>query len=275
MSFQPQIALSGPAGWRFLQRTQASQQAAFDKGPQLQREIAYFTETIASVTSAADLVADRRLLKVALGAFGLEGEIDKKAFVRKALESDMADPASFANRLTAPGYKAMAAVFGFAAGPRTGDPGFAERIVAAYKTRAFEAAVGETNEDMRLAMNFRREMVELSKGPEGGSWYSVIGSKPLREVIEKAYSLPREFGRIDVDRQRDTLRDKTSALFGTPNLTAFADPANVQKVIDRFLARAQLEAGPGASTPQSPALTLLRNAASGSQGLYNLLAARS
>ena len=36
--------------------------------------------------SAADLVADRRLLKVALGAFGLEGEIDKKAFIRKVLE---------------------------------------------------------------------------------------------------------------------------------------------------------------------------------------------
>ena len=42
--------------------------------------------------------------------------------------------------------------------------GFAAGVVADYKTRAFEAAVGETNNDMRLAMNFRREMAELSKG---------------------------------------------------------------------------------------------------------------
>ncbi len=277
MSFQPQIPLPGLAGWRFLERTQATQQAAFEKGPALAREIAYFEEKIGSVASAADLVADRRLLKVALGAFGLSGEIDKKAFVRKVLESGVEDPASLANRLSEPGFKRMAAAFGFgdAGGARTGEAGFAAGIVAAYKTRAFEAAVGETSNDMRLAMNFRREMAELSKGAEGGSWYSVIGSTPLRQVIEKAYGLPKAFGQIDVDRQRDMLRDKTSTLFGTANLTAFADPANVEKVINRFLARAQLEAGPSAATPGSAALTLLRGATSGgSAGLYNLLAAR-
>lgn len=278
MAFQPLIPLTGPAGWRFLERTHASQQAAFEKGPQLQRELAYFTEKIASVTTAEELVGDRRLLKIALGAFGLEGEIDKRAFVRKVIEGGTDDPASFANRLAAPGYKALAAAFGFgnATGARTGDPGFAERIASAYRTRAFEAAVGETNNDMRLAMNFRREIAELAKGTEGGSWYAIIGSKPLRTVIEKAYGLPKEFGQVDVDRQREMLRDRTSALFGTANLTAFAEPANVQKVIDRFLARAQLEGGAVATGPASAALTLLQNAASGgSEGLYNLLVARS
>lgn len=277
MSFQPQIPLTGPAGWRFLERTRPSQQEAFQKGPALLRELAYFAETIASVTTAADLVADRRLLKVALGAFGLEGEIDKKAFIRKALEEGTDDPGAFANRLAAPAYRQISAAFGFgdATGPRTADPGFAERIAGAYKVRAFEAAVGESNNDMRLALNFRREMADLSKGEEGGSWFSVIGSNPLREVIEKAYGLPKQFGQLDVDRQRDMLRDRTSALFGSADLTAFADPANVEKVINRFLARAQLEEGP-AAVGASPALTLLRNASGGgSAGLYNLLLSRA
>ena len=81
------------------------------------------------------------------------------------------DPAAFANRLPAPGYKPMAAAFGFgnAGGARTAVPGFADRIVVAYKTRAFEAAVGESNDDMRLAMNSRREIAELSKGAEGAA----------------------------------------------------------------------------------------------------------
>ena len=194
------------------------------------------------------------------------------------LEGGTDDPSSLANRLTAPGFKRLAAAFGFGnlGGARTDEPGFAAGIVAAYKTRAFEAAVGETDNDMRLAMNFRREMAELSQGAEGGSWFTVIGSTPLRQVIEKAYGLPKEFGQIDVDRQRDILRDKTSTMFGTANLTAFADPKNVEKVINRFLARAQLEAGPSASSPGSSALTLLQNAsAGGSAGLYNLLLARS
>ena len=53
-----------------------------------------------------------------------------------------------------------------------------------------EAAVGEADNSMRLAMNFRREMAELSKG-EGASWFTVLGSKPLREVFENALENPR------------------------------------------------------------------------------------
>jgi hypothetical protein len=278
MSFQPSIPLPGIAGWRFLQRTRVAQQAAFERGPELAREVAYFAERIGGIASAADLVADRRLLKVALGAFGLEGELDKRAFIRKVLEEGTTAPEAFANRLTDPAFRKLAAAFGFgdAAGARTAEPGFAAGIVAAYKTRAFEAAVGETSDDMRLALNFRREIAELSaQGATGASWFSVLGSKPLRAVFEKAYGLPTAFGKLDVDRQRDVMRDKTSAMFGADDLTAFRDPANVGRLIDRFLARAQIEAGISATGPGSAALTLLRNATGdASQGLFNLLAAR-
>jgi hypothetical protein len=275
VSFQPTIPLPGIAGWRFLERTAPAQKAAFEKGPELKRDIAYFQEKIAGVTTAAELVADRRLLKVALGAFGLEGEIDKKAFVRKIMEGGTADPASLANRLTDKAWYRLTEVFGFGGGgARTGEAGFAGKIVEAYRTRAFEAAVGEADNNMRLAMNFRREIAALAAG-EGGSWYSVLGSKPLRQVIEKAYGLPKQFGQIDVDQQREVLRDKTSAMFGTDKLTAFQDPAAVAKLIDRFLARAQIEAGVSATSPGAGALMLLRGmSGSGSDGLLNLLASR-
>lgn len=157
------------AGWRFLQRTGASQQAAFETSATIRRDVDYFREKIGSVTSATELVADRRLLKVALGAFGLEGDIDKKAFVRRVLEENLLDVKALANRLTAPAYKDMAEAFGFGGltGAQTGRPGFAEGIVAAYKTRAFRSAVGEVNDDMRLALNFRREIADLSAGETG------------------------------------------------------------------------------------------------------------
>lgn len=276
MSFQPQVPLAGIAGWRFLERTQASQQAAFEKGPQLTRDIAHFEEKIASIATPADLVADRRLLKVALGAFGLEGEIDKRAFIRKILDEGTTEPRALANRLTDPAWRKFAEAFGFGnpGGARTADPGFAAKIAQAYRTRAFEAAVGETSNDMRLAMTFRREMAELSQG-EGASWFTLLGSKPLRTVMEKALGLPREFGRIDVDRQRDMIADRAGRVFGKGDLTAFQDPAMVEKAINRFLARAQLEAGPSPTAPGVAALTLLQGATdAGSQGLLNLLAAR-
>lgn len=277
MAFMPQVPMTGIAGWRFLERTQASQQAAFEKGPELRREIAYFEERIGSIKTAEDLVADRRLLKVALGAFGLEGEIDKRAFLRKILEEGTTDERAMARRLSDPAFRKLAEAFGFgdAGGARTAETGFAARITHAYKTRAFEAAVGEADDSMRLVMNFRREIGALAKG-EGASWFSLLGSRPLREVLEKAYGLPRDFGRLDIDRQRDILRQKTSALFGKDSLAAFQDPAAVEKVITRYLARAQVEAGISPSTPGAGALTLLQAGqdANASTGLLNLLVSR-
>jgi hypothetical protein len=274
MSYRPVVPLPGIAGWRFLERTQARQQAAFEDGAALRREVAHFDASIASVKTAADLVADRRLLSVALTAFGLEAEIDKRALVRRVLEEGTTAEGAMATRLTDPAWRKLSAAFGFGdAGARTGEAGFAAGIIAAYKARAFEVAVGETDNDMRLALNFRREIAALAAGG-GGSWYSVLGSKPLRAVFEKAFGLPAAFAQIDIDKQAEMLRDRADRLFGSDSLAVFQDKANVDKLIDRFLARAQIEQGAAATGPAAAALTLLRsmNAADGSRGLSNLLA---
>lgn len=276
MSFQPTIPTTGLAGWRFLQRTEASQKATFDKNVTLAKDVQYFTDNISKVTSAADLVADRRLLKVALGAFGLDSEISKKAFIRKILDEGSTAPTALAVRMTEPSYKKLAAAFGFgdAGGSQTAVAGFAKTITDAYKTRAFEAAVGDSNENMRLALNFKREIADLAAADKA-SWYSVIGSKSMRKVIEKAFGLPSDsFGKLDVDRQREILRSKSSAMFGSSELSVFKDAANVSKVIDRFLARAQIEEGPTISGSASSALTLL-GGGSGTSGLFNLLMSRN
>lgn len=275
MSFQPQVPMSGITGWRILQRTQARQEAAFDKSPQIARDVAYFTETIGKVTSAADLVADRRLLKVALGAFGLDSEIDKKAFIRKVLEAGTTNTDALAVKLTDPAYKKLSAAFGFgdAKGAQTAVSGFAKTITDAYKIRAFEAAIGESDDTMRLAMNFKREIADLAAtGDKGGSWYSVIGSKSLSKVVEKAFGLPtNSFGKLDVDRQRDILRNKANALFGSSDLSVFKDSANVEKLINRFLARSQIDGSAANTSGTSAALTLLQGSSDGAQGIYNLL----
>lgn len=276
MAYQPVVPLSGIAGWRFLERTQAKQQAAFENGAELRREIAYFEETIASVKSAADLVGDRRLLKVALAAFGLEGEIDKKAFVRKVLEEGTTADGAIATRLTDPAWRKLSAAFGFGdGGARTGQAGFASAIVSAYKARAFEAAVGDADNSMRLALNFRREIATLAAG-DGGSWYSILGSKPLRQVVEKAFGLPPEFAQIDIDKQAETLKDRCDRLFGSESLAVFQDEAAVGKLIDRFLARTQIDEGAGATGPAANALALLQGmtASGGSSGIWNLLASK-
>jgi hypothetical protein len=277
MSFVPAIPMGGLAGWRFLERTAESQRAAFEKGPMLQREIQYFKENIAKVKSPEDLVRDRRLLTVALGAFGLEAELDKKFFLKKILEGGTDDPASLANRVSERGFRKMAEAFGFGneAGAQTAKEGFAEKIVEAFKTRQFDAAVGNVDESMRLAMAFRRDIDDVAAtAKEGQGWFTILGSRGLRSVIETALGLPKEFGRIDVDRQRDMVRARMQSVFGDGSIEFFRDPANVEKVVNRYLARAQIEAGMNGAAA-NPILQLFQgDGQSQAEGLFAILAQR-
>ena len=155
MSFDPSIPLSGLSGFRFLERTFDRQTELFNRDPQLNREIDRFEEVAGGFETAEDLVADPQALKVVLGAFGLDEDADKPAFIRKVLEEGTLDPAAFANRLVTPEYREMAAFVGFGdLGGRLVDAGVRADITARYRERQFELAVGETDVDLRLALNF-------------------------------------------------------------------------------------------------------------------------
>jgi len=265
MTFSPVVPIGGVAGWRFLERTEDTQRAAFDRSPQIERDIQYFKENIGAVRTAEDLVSDRRLFVVALGAFGLDEEINKTFFLRKILEEGTEDPQALANRFVDPRYGDIARAFGFGnlAGARTDLPSFATEITSAYRTRQFEIAVGDSNPDLRLALGFRRQIADFaaSDAPDGTTWFRIMGSQPMRTVFEAAYNLPSQFGTLDVDQQRDILRDKTRELFGDSAVNVFRDPDAVERVIDRFLVRRQLDQGP--NFQNNVALTLLQSAASG------------
>lgn len=274
MSFAPIIPTTGLAGFRLLVATEATQRAVFDRQPEIQRDVDYFTEKIGEVKTAADLVADRRLLRVALGAFGMDEEIDKRAFLRKILEEGTEDNDAFANRFVDPRYKKLANAFGFGniGGARTGFIAFPAEITDAYKERQFEIAVGEQNETMRLALNFRREIRNLATGPdpEGAGWFAAMGDIPVRRVLEGALGLPADISQIDVDRQRDDFRRAADRVFGSPSLAAFTDEELVDDAIRRFIARRSIDEGPGLATPGATALALLTPGGIGATGLQNL-----
>lgn len=150
MSFQPIVPQSGIAGWRFLERTMETQRAAFDKSADVAKDVAYFKENIAKVNSAADLMADRRLLKIALGAFGLQDDVDKKAFIRKILEEGTEEKTALANKLLTPAYRELSRTFGFGdtLGARTTELGFAEQITKAYADNTAPGAKPVSKEDI-------------------------------------------------------------------------------------------------------------------------------
>jgi len=263
MSFAPIMPTGGYGGWKFLQRTIATQEKAFAADPSLRRDEEYFRTKIGSIKTAEDLVKDRRLLGVALGAFGLGADINNRFFIRKVLEDGTLKDGALANRLSDKSYEKLSAAFGFGdfRVANTQLSGFADKILKDYKARAFETAVGAQNGDLRLAMNTTRELSALAARPisEDAKWFSVMGSAPLRQVFEKALGLPRSLGALDLDTQLSTFREKASRVFGADTVSQFTDPARTETLVRQFLLRS--EAATVATTVRgSGALALLQAA---------------
>ncbi len=243
--FQPVVPFGGYAGWAFLTRTLEKQRETFANASGIQRDTAYFRKHIGKINSAAELVNDRTLLKVALGAFGLDDDINSKAFIQKILEEGTLSPKALANRLPDKRYLELSKAFGFGdlAVPRNKISDFPKEITALYETRQFEIAVGKQNADMRLALSLERDLAEISgkNNSENTKWYEIMGRPPLRKVFETAFGLPSSFAAIDLDTQLKTFRARAEQAFGNSDISRFSDSSEREKLIRLFLLRADLQ----------------------------------
>ena len=263
MFFQPAIGIGGLSGWRILEATSARQRETFERSPQLTRNIEYFRENVSSAQTAEDLVKDRRLLTVALGAFGLTEEINKRAFIQKMLEGGVEDSRSLANRFPDNRYRSMVEAFGYGDitnGSSVLLESFREDIIARYKSLEFERAVGEVDNDMRLAMNFKRQIGDIANSDveERTAWFQIMGQLPLRELVATALNIPTEVSQLDLDRQQEIFADKAKKLLGDSSMEIFKDPDTVNEMIRRFFLSRQVQNGPSATTPGASALSMLQ-----------------
>lgn len=261
MTFSPIVPFGGYSGWAFLKRTQTSQRATSDTTATMKREEDYFRAKIGKVNSAEELVADRRLLQVALGAYGLEADINNKFFIKKVLADGTLTDGALANKLANKQYEKLSAAFGFGdfSTPRNKLSDFADKTLALYKERQFETAVGEQNGDYRIALNAERELPALANksGSEDTLWYTVLGNIPLRRVFEGALGLPKSFGSIDLDQQLSTMKTRLETRTGSNSLRQFTDVTKVESLIRRFLVQSDV-ASASAQSSQGSALELLQ-----------------
>lgn len=261
--FRPVVPLSGLAGWQFLERTYDAQRKNFDKSPELARDTDYFAAKIGTITSAEALVSDRRLLRVTLGAFGLQDDLNSRALIRKVLEDGTTRTDALANRLSDSRYRALSRAFGFGEpdGPKTTDRGFADTIIAAFRGRSFEVAIGAQNNGYRLALNARRDLTEIvtSTQSDDTKWFRIMGSPPLRQVMEAALGLPRSFGQLDIERQLEVFKDHSSRQLGLASVSDLRTPEAMDQLVQRFLLRSDSAGGATATATRfSTALALLQ-----------------
>lgn len=261
MSFQPVLPLTGYAGWTFLKRTMATQQAAMQPDSTQKRDEDYFRARIGTIKTAKDLVADRRLLNVALTAFGLQDDISYKAFLEKILEGGTLSGDGLANKLSDKRYFEFSKAFGFGdyAVPRNQMSDFPDKILALYHRQGFETAVGAQNDSYRLALNAEHALADIATGSGGVNtkWFSILGSAPLREVIQGALGLPSSFASIDLDQQLKVVKQRAQAVFGSSDPATFAHPDQVDKLVRSYLIRTEIAGTGQRHSPASIALQIL------------------
>ena len=263
MTFQPVLPFGGYAGWRYLVSNLEAQQKLFSQSSVQDRDREYFRDNIGSVSSAEELVSDYRLLRVALSAFGLQDDLSNRAFIERVLSDGIDGDDALSNRLADKSYYAFSEAFGFgtALPPRTQSPTFADQILTRFDRQSFEVAVGEVDEDMRLALTASREVPEIvaAGGSDATSWLTVMGNPPLRKVFETAFGLPSAIATIDIDQQIEAFQGGAERLLGASGFEQFSDPKALDELLKVFTIRAQVNAGISSTSPGATAITLLQN----------------
>ena len=172
-----------------------------------------------------------------------------------------------ADRLVDKRYARMAEAFGFDSkfGPRTRLDHVVSQMIASYETRQFEIAVGNQDQTLRLSLGFEREIASIVEraSSDNSAWYGILGNPPVRKVVTDAFNLPSAFTALDLDRQVETLKDKTQGLYGSDKASVLTIPSNTQDLVRRYLVQAVNTGSSINTSGQSSALAILRGGSVG------------
>ncbi|MBK8174748.1 MAG: DUF1217 domain-containing protein [Rhodospirillales bacterium] len=207
-----------------------------DKQPEVESKVNYYRENIANVTSTDDLLNDRRLLSIALGAYGLESKVDSKGLLRKLLSEDPTSSTSLAQRMADSRYQSFAKAFASLredGGASVKTAANVDAVVSAYQQTQYEKAVGRNDTAARQALYFSRVASTAAD-----SVYKVLTDKTLGAVVRGALGLPEETAALDVKQQIRQLQAK-----GFDN-TKLSDADYVKSLINKFLASQDSEGSP-------------------------------
>ncbi len=196
--------------------------------PDVKRNVDYYASNISSVKTVDDLLKNRRLLTVALGAYGLESQAGSKALLRKLLSEDPTTSSSLAQRMSDTRYLNFAKAFASLrndGGAAISNADSVNVVVSAYQETQYEKAVGRNDTAARQALYFARVAPKAT-----GSAYQVITDKTLMAVVREAYGLPEEVSALDAKQQVRQLQARGF------DYTKLSDEKYVKTLINKFLA---------------------------------------
>jgi Protein of unknown function (DUF1217) len=218
-----------------------------------EKDAVYYQNAIAGIGSVSELLKDRRMVDILLVSKGLDPAKVTSDYLRKVFSSDLGDAKSFANTASDSRFAEIAASFNFdkqgnvarlaKIGPQKRDQLIETQNK--YLQQNLETQQGDANPGVRLALYFQRKAGDIT------SAYDILADKALAEVFRTTYSLPDSVGGMAVDQQAKVVEKYL-------NLKDLADPAKLEKLLNRFSVMYDLKTN---SPTVSPALALMQGSA--------------
>lgn len=193
------------------------------KRPDVLRETRYYEQTIGSVKTVKEFVANKRLMAYAMSAYGLKDMAYAQAFMRKVLNEGHDESSAFVNKLTDKRYLEFAKTFDFKryGAATTAFDSVQKGVVEKYVRQSLEATTGTNSEGARLALYFQRE------APKLGSATEILADKALFTVAKTALRLPETFSLMNIDRQIAVFEERLK-------VADFKNPAKLDIFLKRF-----------------------------------------
>jgi hypothetical protein len=203
---------------------------------------------------------DRRFMNFALSAFQLESEVDKKGLLRKVLLSDLSNIDSYANRMNDTRFVELAQRLDLKnmGVSNVKDSAVLNSLVTRYLKNEFDKAQGNATPGLREAIYFKENAGSM-KTP-----WDVLGNKTMREVLTKAFDIPREFAVQGVEAQATALTRKV-------DIAKLKDPKFVDRVIQTYLMKVDQETSQSNGTGASMYAGLLTPLFDSGNGALDLL----
>ena len=275
--------LSASLSYRLIAQDLPKSLARTAAEPAVARETAYYQANIGKVKSIDDFLADKRLYTYAMKAYGLEDQVASKGLMRKVLQSDLTDSASFAdmtyakgfmrklleggveddaalaNKLTDSRYKDFAAAFDFAkyGAYATTFASANKDTTDSYVRQTLETEAGNQNDGARLALYFQRKASSIT------SAYGILADKALSQVVRTALGISPATASADIDLQAATIKSRL-------DIKDLQDPAKVAKFLTRFTARWEIDNPSTASTVPNILVGQTSSAGIGTDLLFSL-----
>ncbi|MDP3408768.1 DUF1217 domain-containing protein [Bosea sp. (in: a-proteobacteria)] len=211
--------------------------------PQTANETAHYLEHIGEIKSIDDFMANDRIYRFAMKAFGLEEMTYAKGLIRKVLSEGVDGSNTFANKLSDPRYKELATTFNFAryGSATTSFDKTQKPIAERYVRQVFEEQQGSQNENVRLALYFERKASGIKNA------YEVLADPALLKVVQTALGIPSSTSMIPIDKQAEMIAKKL-------DFATLKDAEGVKDFLLRFTSLADIGASQAAA---SSALTIL------------------